>query len=134
MLTRNQKGTGRAMNDDEKQIVDGGLTISGSMAAVAIAIIIQLLGLQSLSWYLTAALFCFAGAIPLLVLCFTVYFIVPQRKDIRANLYQLLLLISSFATVVGLCFVFFHLNTIAGGIFVSSLILTIIIEIKRKLT
>lgn len=121
------------MNEDDKQIVDAGLTISGSMAAVAIAIIIQLLGLQSLSWYLTAALFCFAGSIPLLILCFTVYFIVPQKKDIRANSYKLLLFMSSFTTLVGLCFVFFHLNTIAGSIFVGFLILSIIIEIKRKL-
>ncbi|MBD2440980.1 hypothetical protein [Nostoc sp. FACHB-110] len=117
------------MNDKQKELLDSGRIISGSLAVIAITIVIQLLQSQSLSSYLTFALFCFATSIPLLVFCFSKFSIVPQTKDIRP-IYGILLIASSLITIIGLCLIFFHLNIIAGGLFTLISIIVIIFEMK----
>lgn len=117
------------MSDHNEHIAHGGRVISGGMAAAALATVIQLLQLQTLSWQLVVALYCFALALPILVFAFTRYTISPSPKHVASRPLRYLVLASGLVTLVGLAFVFFHLNITAGIIFAVALGIAVVSEI-----
>jgi len=116
------------MSDANEVVAHGGRIISGGMAATALATVIQLLQLETLSWLLIAALFCFAVALPFLVFSFTRYTVVPNPQHISSSALKKILISSSLITLCGLVFVFFHLNTIAGITFSVALGIAMVLE------
>jgi hypothetical protein len=116
------------MDDEDESVMHAGRFISGGMAGVAFVTVIQLLQLTTLSRQLIVALCCFASSLPFLVFCFTRYTIVPISRHRDSKTLKYLLFSSSLVTIIGLVFVFFHLNNGAGFAFSIALGAVIVLE------
>jgi len=89
---------------------------------------IQLLQLQHIDMFLTIALSCFAWSMPLFVPCLT-YWTKKRNNtnDAQFNRFMIFTVINSIIVLIGLSLVFFHMSTIAGCIFIASILVAFFI-------
>lgn len=111
-----------SLTEKQKNKLTENRLIAGGMAAVEVAAVLQLLQVQSLTRLLNGALWCFAASLPILVLCLTEFTIAPRPGVESSPRWLALLAGASLIGIAGLCLIFFHLNAVAGVVFLTSLV------------
>ncbi len=91
--------------------------MSGGMSAVSFAGILHLLQADDTGWLHTLALSCFAIALPLLVLAFTKYKVVPRQEHIKSRVVLGSVAAGCIFAFAGLFLCIALVNYIAAGVF-----------------
>ena len=94
---------------------------SGGLLALSVNAVIQLLQVKPLTNYLLFSLIIFSAIIPLLTLCFSSFNIDEYEKPAtKYKRFLTIFVIACIAAFIGLFFIIFHLNNMAGVIFLIS--------------
>jgi hypothetical protein len=105
--------------------------VSAALAGVALATVIQLLQVPSLTWQLNVSLHCMVASLPLSVLMYGVYAVSPQKKDVLSSFQLSLLLLASLILLFGLGFLIWHLSSSAALVFAASIAIAVVLEMLR---
>ncbi len=113
-----------------KELVQFRIGLMGSLLVTAIAVIIQLLGIELLDQFLVAAVNLFAVAIPLIsldaYLLISEFLVGRQVRSTARRLFRFVAVVLFFAALVCL---FFHFSAIAGVLFSGMILVSILLYI-----